>query len=68
MAELQTPVIRDRPSAALNSTGVRTFPHVWLLIYRWISSSLCLEQMISNRYLTGPRCELRPVLRILSTW
>src|ERR1700739_3551199 len=45
MAELQTRGIQDRPSAALNSMGVRTFPHVWLLICRWISSSSCLEQM-----------------------
>src|ERR1700740_3578772 len=41
--------------------GVRTFPHVWLLICRLISSSSCLKQMTLNRYLTGLRCELRLV-------
>src|ERR1700757_1438074 len=41
MAERQTLGIQDRRSAALNSTAVRTFKHVWLLICRWILSSSC---------------------------
>ena len=38
---------------ALNSTGARTFKHVWLLVFRSIWSSSCSDQMILSPSLTG---------------
>jgi hypothetical protein len=37
---------------AVNSTGARTFKHVWLLIFRSIWSSSCSDQMILSPSLT----------------